>query len=149
MRHIHFLAIALAASSAFAIPTAQAIEQSAAQNQQQTAAIVVTRLKAEPGEQDNLAAFIIANWFAMDEIAVEKGLFTSYRLFENPVRGGDWDLAVEVGYPTSLGYDDPQTRSGFEAIRAAHQTVLIDGKGLRELGSVVGSERMIVREGSE
>ena len=70
-----------------------------------------TRLKALPGERANLTAFIHLNWFAMDARAVEQGLFTSYRLIANPAPDGDWDLLVEVGYPTSAGYDDPATRA--------------------------------------
>ena len=115
------------------------------------APVVVERtlLKSNPGERDTLARFIVANWFAMDALAVSQGLFTSYRLLENPEAEGSWDFVVEVGYPTAEGYDDPATRTGFEAIRAAHTTVLIDGKSLRELGRIVGSERLSYRAGSE
>ena len=144
-----FLVTALAMSSLLSVPASQAAGHAKAHASKPTAAVVVTRLKATPGERENLAAFIIANWFAMDAVALDQGLFTSYRLFENPVEDGEWDLAVEVGYPTPLGYDEPEIRSGFEAIRSAHTTVLIDGKGLRDLGSVIGSERLIVLEGSD
>ena len=107
-----------------------------------------TRLKALPGERANLTSFIFLNWFAMDARAVEQGLFTSYRLIANPVPDGDWDLLVEVGYPTPAGYDDPATRAAFEAIRAAHRTVPVGGKTLRELGAILGTERLPVLTGT-
>lgn len=107
-----------------------------------------TRLKALPGERANLTSFIFLNWFAMDVRAVEQGLFTAYRLIANPAPDGDWDLLVEVGYPTSAGYDDPATRTAFEAIRVAHRTVPVGGKTLRELGIILGTERLPVLTGT-
>jgi hypothetical protein len=108
-----------------------------------------TRLKAKPGERANLAAFITANWFAMDREAVAQGLFTSYRLIENPEADAAWDLLVEVGYPTRAGYDDPATQAAFTAIRAAHTTAVIDGKSLPALGTILGTERLIVLDGTD
>ncbi|WP_285711807.1 hypothetical protein [Erythrobacter oryzae] len=113
-----------------------------------TASVELTRLKARPGERANLANFIIANWFAMDRKATEQGLFTSYRLLANTDPGGTWDLMVEVGYPTLAGFDHPATREAFEAIRAAHTTVPIKGKTLAELGTIVGTERVVVLSGT-
>jgi hypothetical protein len=107
-----------------------------------------TRLKALPGERANLTAFIHLNWFAMDAKAVAQGLFTSYRLIANPALDGEWDLLVEVGYPTPAGYDHPATRAAFEAIRAAHKTVPVDGKTLRALGTILGTERLPVLTGT-
>lgn len=113
-----------------------------------TAVVEWTRLKALPGERDNLAAFITANWFAMDAKALEQGLFTSYRLIANPATDGAWDLLVEVGYPTPAGYDDPSTQAAFGAIRAAHKVVPVGGKTLRELGTILGTERLPVLTGT-
>lgn len=107
-----------------------------------------TRLKALPGERANLTAFIHLNWFAMDAKAVEQGLFTSYRLIANPASDGEWDLLVEVGYPTPLGYDEPATQAAFGAIRAAHTVVPVEGKTLRELGTILGTERLPVLTGT-
>ena len=107
-----------------------------------------TRLKALPGQRANLTSFIFLNWFAMDAKAVEQGLFTSYRLIANPASDGEWDLLVEVGYPTPLGYDDPATQAAFGAIRAAHKTVAVEGKTLRELGTILGTERLPVLTGT-
>ena len=40
--------------------------------------VTLTHLKARPGRLAQLERFVRANWFAMDEIAVEQGLFVSY-----------------------------------------------------------------------
>lgn len=136
------LALVVAAAPLTAAPAAAPLEA------RTTPVVEWTRLKAKPGERANLAAFIMANWFAMDAKAVEQGLFTSYRLIGNPAADGAWDLLVEVGYPTADGYDDPATRAGFAAIRAAHQTVAVDGKTLNDLGTVLGTERLIILDGS-
>jgi hypothetical protein len=104
-----------------------------------------TFLKAEPGAVDALARFIEANWFAMDAIAVERGLMSRYALFESRDDGADWDLVVVVDYPQAEGYAG--IRAAFEQIRADHQTVPIDGRRLPELGRIVGSRRLRRRSG--
>jgi hypothetical protein len=107
-------------------------------------------LKALPGQRETLARFIVANWFEMDRIAMTQPnpIFTRYRLYENGHNEGDWDLVVVVGYPNATGFDDPETQRRFNEIRRAHKTVLIEGKGLRDLGSIVRTERARPREGS-
>lgn len=105
-----------------------------------------TLLKALPSSREELAQYIVTNWFAMDALAVAQGLFTNYRLLENLSADGDWDFAVEVGYPTSAGYDDRHTREAFEAIRARHSIILINGKPLSQLGRIVRSERVRPRD---
>ena len=134
-----------------AVPVAASAAPSPAPAPTDVRATVVvewTRLKALPGERANLAAFITANWFAMDRQAVAQGLFTSYRLIANPAADGAWDLLVEVGYPTPAGYDDPATQAAFTAIRAAHTPVLIAGKTLGQLGTILGTERLTVLDGT-
>jgi hypothetical protein len=98
-------------------------------------AVEYTYLKSLPGERENLKRFISANWFAMDAIAVSQGLMVSYQLLDTGSDDGPWNVVVAVTYPNSLGYSGiaPQ----FEKIRRAHQTVLIDGKGMRDLGKVI------------
>lgn len=96
-----------------------------------------TYLAATPGRRDALARFIVANWFEMDRIAVEQGLFRSYRLLQNPRTDEDWDLIVEVVYNDACGYACVAER--FEAIRGAHATVRVDGLGMKDLGRVVRS----------
>lgn len=141
---------ALGLASAFAFAAAPAVAETAPAPVQARTTMVVewTRLKALPGERANLTAFIHLNWFAMDAKAVEQGLFTSYRLIANPAPDGEWDLLVEVGYPTALGYDEPATQAAFGAIRAAHKTVPVEGKTLRELGTILGTERLPVLTGT-
>jgi hypothetical protein len=104
------------------------------------AAVEWTFLKAKPGKRDALRAFIIANWFAMDERAVREGLMRSYRLLDSKSDDGPWDLAVEVEYFDERGYEGIKER--FDAIRAEHVVQPIDGNVLRELGAVVGSRRL-------
>jgi hypothetical protein len=98
-----------------------------------------TFLKALEPDPAKLIAFIKANWFAMDRIAVAEGLFNSYALYRAE-EAGDWDLAVVVGYPDAAGSAAILDR--FNEIRAAHQTVLIDGKGLAQLGRITGSRKV-------
>ena len=145
-------AAAVILASAFAFDAAPAAAQPAstpAPAEAHTTMVVEwTRLKALPGERANLTAFIFLNWFAMDAKAVEQGLFTSYRLIANPAPDGEWDLLVEVGYPTPLGYDDPAHQAAFGAIRAAHTVVPVEGKTLRELGTILGTERLPVLTGT-
>ena len=101
--------------------------------------ITWTYLKAHPGHVEQLASFIRKNWFAMDQQAVRAGLFKSYRLLQNSESGADqdWDLIVEVSYHDAAGYAGVQRE--FEAIRAKHIPVKIDGKDLPQLGRVVRS----------
>jgi hypothetical protein len=147
MRLAAALALVFAAAPLAAAPLTAA--PSLAPSEATTTQVVEwKRLKAKPGERANLAAFITANWFAMDAKAVEQGLFTAYRLIENPAADSAWDLLVEVGYPTAAGYDDPATQAAFTAIRAAHTTVRIEGKSLADLGTILGTERLTVLDGT-
>ncbi|MFM7378087.1 MAG: hypothetical protein ACKO1O_08180 [Erythrobacter sp.] len=143
-------AATLASAVAFAAASAVAETAPAPLPAQARTTMVVewTRLKALPGQRANLTAFIHLNWFAMDAKAVEQGLFTSYRLIANPAPDGEWDLLVEVGYPTPLGYDEPATQAALGAIRAAHRQVPVEGKTLRELGTILGTERLPVLTGT-
>lgn len=104
------------------------------------AAVEWTFLKAKPGKREALRAFVIANWFAMDELAAREGLMRSYRLLDARTDDGPWDLAVEVEYFDERGYDAIKDR--FDAIRAQHIVRPVDGLVLRDLGAVVGSRRL-------
>ena len=106
-----------------------------------------TYLKATKNHKDALRQFVEANWFAMDAIAVDRGLFKSYRLIENITEAEsatdkDWDFIVAVEYFGDQSYVD--IRQQFELIRAAHETVLIEGKTFADLGKVVRSERVLL-----
>lgn len=107
-----------------------------------TVVVEQTLLKALPGKADALGRFLAANWLVMDQQALDQGLFTGFWLARSAPGFEAWDYAMQVGYPTAQGYDDPATAKGFEAIRKAHKTVLIEGEGLAELGRIVGSQRL-------
>lgn len=102
-------------------------------------AVELTFLKAHPGERARLVRFIEDNWFAMDRIAVAQGLMRDYRVLDTGSDDGPWNVLVEVTYTDERGYAG--IADAFERIRAAHRTVTIDGKGLRELGAIVESRQ--------
>ena len=101
-----------------------------------------TYLKAKEEQRENLKQFVIKNWFAMDSIAVRKGLFNDYRLLENQDQSTDaeWDYIVAVEYYTKGGYADIQAE--WQEVRKNHTTVLIDGYSFPELGGVIKSETL-------
>ncbi|NBW36333.1 MAG: hypothetical protein EBR30_15205 [Cytophagia bacterium] len=104
-----------------------------------------TYLKANPGEHSNVKAFLERNWLAMDSIAVVQGLINKYELIEN-IEGQHnpntkWNFIVAVEYFTRNTYTDIADK--FELIRKQHQTIKIEGKTLKELGSILKSETVI------
>ncbi|MFM1976307.1 MAG: hypothetical protein RL145_1153 [Pseudomonadota bacterium] len=101
----------------------------------------LTFLKASEGNVASLCQFIKENWFEMDRIAVERGLMTDYRLLRSTGADQDWDVLVMVGYPNTDGYSG--ITKEIEAIRAAHTIVPVSGKTLRQLGTIVGSRRVL------
>jgi hypothetical protein len=101
-----------------------------------------TYLKAPENQKSNLQAYIEKNWFVMDSIAVKQKLLGQYELYENKdPENKEWDFIVAVEYLTPKGYDDVAT--GFEAIRAKHQVIKVNGLGMKELGKVVKSETVL------
>jgi hypothetical protein len=100
-----------------------------------------TFLKATDGDTASLCRFITQNWFEMDKVAVERGLMTAYRLLRSTGVDPDWDVLVIVGYPSADGYSG--ITKAFEAIRAAHTTVPVNGKTLRQLGAIVATRRLV------
>ncbi len=126
----------LCAGQAFASNQPLASSQSNAQR-----AVELTFLKAHPGQREQLKQFIVLNWFAMDKAAREQGLMHAYTLMDTGSDEGAWNLLVSVTYTNELGY--PGIAEAFERIRSAHRTVLVDGKGLRELGAIVDSRRLL------
>jgi hypothetical protein len=76
----------------------------------------------------------------MDRIAVERGIMASYQQLIAAGDGAPWNVVVIVGYPGAGGYREiaPQ----FEEIRAAHKPILVEGKGLAELGRIVETRRL-------
>ncbi|MCE2914425.1 MAG: hypothetical protein LW768_02565 [Rubrivivax sp.] len=104
-------------------------------------AVELTFLRALPGQRERLAQFIVANWFEMDRIAKLQGLMDDYRLLDSGTDDDDWHALMVVTYHDERGY--PGIAEAFERIRRAHTTVRIDGKGLRELGSIILSRRTL------
>ena len=67
-----------------------------------------TYLKAHEGQKENLKQFLEKNWFTMDSIAVQQGLFNDYRLIYNndTTTEVQWDFIVAVEYFTKGTYAD-------------------------------------------
>lgn len=111
--------------------------------------ITHTYLRALPGKRAALIDYIKRNWFAMDRIGIERGLFTSFSLLERAEGDdADWDVIVTVGYPTDQGHDAPGVAEAFHAIRAAHREVKIDGLGFAQLGVIVRHYPLLVADQS-
>jgi predicted SnoaL-like aldol condensation-catalyzing enzyme len=105
----------------------------------QKRAVELTFIKSTPNQRELLKQFIIANWFAMDQVAVANGLMTSYSLTDTGTDDGTWNVLVTVVYKNEAGYEG--IKDAFEVIRRQHATVLVQGKALRDLGSIVDSKR--------
>ncbi len=107
----------------------------------QRRAVELTFLRALPGERERLTKFIVANWFEMDRIAKLQGLMEDYRLLDSGADDADWHALMVVTYHDERGYAG--IAEPFERIRRAHNTVLIDGKALRELGTIALSRKTL------
>ena len=145
------LLVAAAPSAVSAQATAAPSRSTAsAADARPTLHITQTYLRAAPGKRAQLIDYIERNWFAMDRIGVEQGLFTNYALLERGENSeADWDVIVTVGYPTIDGHDAPGVADAFRAIRAAHREILIDGQGLSALGAIVAHHPLtLVHQGS-
>ena len=104
-------------------------------------AVELTFLKALPGQRENLKRFIVLNWFAMDRIAREQGLLHAYTIMDTGSEDGPWNVMVSTTYRDARGYSG--INQAFAKIRASHRTVLVDGKPLEALGSVVDSVQLL------
>jgi hypothetical protein len=102
----------------------------------------LTYLKSTNFQKDRLKEFLEKNWFAMDSIAVTRGLINKYELLENIVDDSnpvsEWDFIVAVEYFTKGTYSDIADK--FEAIRKSHTTIKVDGLVLKDIGKIVRSE---------
>ncbi|WP_396272670.1 hypothetical protein [Hyphomonas sp.] len=121
--------------------TANAGDRHSARPSHETKAIELTFLRSVDPDPERAAQFIKTNWFAMDAVAQSRGLMTFFNLHVDPARNEDWNLAVQVGYPHERGFDSIRTE--WAEIVAAHKTVLIDGKRLVELATIVGTRRLL------
>ncbi len=113
--------------------------QEKAENKQQKT-WTYTFLKAKQNEKENFKTFLVKNWFAMDSIAVSQGLFNNYKLIENTSTEAstEWDYIVAVEYFTAGTYSDIEKE--WQEIRKNHKTVLVNEKGMKDLGSYIKSE---------
>lgn len=142
--------LALVLALASVTPAAQAAPPEAPAAKAPTRHITQTYLRAAPGKRAALIAYIERNWFAMDRIGIQQGLFTSYTLLERADDSeADWDVIVAVGYPTAQGHDAPGVADAFKKIRAAHREIKIDGQSLAQLGTIVRHHPLtLVQQGS-
>lgn len=142
--------LALALALASITPAALATPPETPVAKAPTLHVTHTYLRATPGKRAALIAYIKANWFAMDRIGIQQGLFTSYALLERAdSETADWDVIVAVGYPTAQGHDAPGVADAFKKIRAAHREVKIDGQSLAQLGTIVRHYPLtLVQQGS-
>ena len=105
--------------------------------------VTMTYLKSAPGKLGRLERYVRANWFAMDKIAVERGLFVSYLWLDTGSDDGPWNAIVMVTYRDARGFAGIQEQ--WAGIKAAHREVLIDGATQADLGRVVESREFFER----
>ena len=105
-----------------------------------------TYIKSKNNQPELLKEYIVANWFAMDEIAVDRGLFRDYRLLENSdtSENRQWDIIVAVEYFGTETYAN--IAKAFEKIRMAHEIVKITGFGGREGVEVINGNSLSVAD---
>jgi hypothetical protein len=106
-------------------------------------AVTVTYLQSKPGKLRELERFVRANWFAMDEIAVQQGLFVSYEWLDTGEDSAPWNALVIVTYGDEKGFDGVAQR--WAPIKAAHEEVRLDGLGMKELGRVLETKTLFER----
>jgi hypothetical protein len=90
-----------------------------------------------------LERYVRANWFAMDEVAVNRGLFVSYLWLDTGSDEGPWNAIVMVTYRDTKGFAGIE--KDWREIKAAHREVLIDGAKQADLGRVVESREFFER----
>lgn len=84
--------------------TAASPSASSGASQAAVRAVEFTYLKSQPGERDNLRQAIVANWLAMDAIAVQQGLMVDYKVFGAGNDDGEWNIKVMVVYPDARSH---------------------------------------------
>jgi hypothetical protein len=139
MKPRHYL-LRYLAQGFFAVVLAMAAITASSAAASDRRAVELTFLKSNPGQREQLKSFIVLNWFAMDKIAKEQGLMSSFTVMDTGTDEGPWNILVSVTYMNDKGYEG--ISEAFEKIRRAHTTVRIEGKGQRELGTIVESKRM-------
>ena len=98
-----------------------------------------TYLRADSAGLPALVDHVGTHWFAMDSLAAADGLLGRYRLLRNAAaEPRTWDLIVEVGYYTPVGYED--IAEAFEAIREEYLSRYPEAASLEGLGRFIRSE---------
>ena len=105
--------------------------------------VTLTYLKSQPGRLAQLERFVRANWFAMDALAVQRGLFVDYGWLDSGSDDGPWNAIVMVTYNDDKGFEGIQQR--WAAIKAAHKEVRPDDLGFRDLGRVLETNNLFER----
>jgi hypothetical protein len=108
-------------------------------------AVELTFLKSRPGQRANLVRYIVANWFAMDAVARAKGLLDGFSVVESGDDDGSWNVMVSTTYRDTRGHENAE--QAFEPIRKRHKEVLVDGRTLDDLGSIVESHTVFEHPG--
>lgn len=106
-------------------------------------AVTLTFLQSRPGQLALLERFVRANWFAMDEVAVQQGLFVAYEWLDTAGDDGPWNAIVVVTYQDRNGFVGIRDR--WALIKAAHDEVRPDGLPMKDLGRVVDSKTLFER----
>jgi hypothetical protein len=135
---------AIAGTAGLALPAKVAARNTAVKP---TVLIEQTLLKSKPGLREDLIRFIELNWFALDRMATEQGLFTGYWMAENDSPDAEWDLVVCVSYPHEQGYNHPPTKAAFDKLRADRKSVAVNGRKLPALGDIIGNQSLMLRAG--
>lgn len=102
-----------------------------------------THLKSQPGRLAQLERYVRANWFAMDERAVQRGLFVHYEWLDSGSDEGPWNAIVVVTYNDEKGFEGIRER--WAEIQSAHQEVRPDGLGMKDLGRVLETRNLLER----
>jgi hypothetical protein len=105
--------------------------------------VTLTYLKSQPGRLAQLERFIRANWFAMDAVAVQQGLFADYGWLDSGTDDGPWNAIVMVTYNDDKGFAGIQDR--WAGIKAAHKEVRPDDLPFRDLGRVLETLNLFER----
>jgi hypothetical protein len=122
-----------------AAPTAVPAQSATAQITQVNRRVVtMTYLQAKPGRLKDLRDYIRANWFAMDEIAVQRGLMVNYQWLDTGEEAGLWNAVVVVTYVDDKGFAGIESQ--WAQIKAEHREVPVDGLRFQGLGRVVESK---------
>lgn len=142
-RHVLSALLAILAWPTLALAGAAPSGPAPAQGGPEARVVTLTYLKSTPGKLSQLERYVRANWFAMDEIAVKRGLFVSHVWFDTGSDEGPWNAIVMVTYRDAQGFAGIE--KAWAEIRAAHREVRIDGASQADLGRIVESREVFER----